>query len=92
MLTARLATESTKVQPEQYVEQDLYEDWSENTETDESFFEDLPASSGVDLTHSQTVVPASYNVQNEESWEYVPKSNPQAYKSGVKEEREVFEL
>ena len=92
ILTTRLATEPTRMQTGRYVEQDSYESWGESTESDELFFEDLPASSRVDLSNSETVVPAPYNVQDEESWEYVSKSNPQAYKSKVQEEREVFEL
>ena len=92
MLTTRFATESTEGQPGQYVEQDEYESWGENCETDELFFEDLPASSGADLTYAEPVVPTPYDVQSEESWEYVPEPNPQAYKSKVLEEREVFEL
>ena len=92
MLTTRLATESPQEQSGRYIEQDSYESWSESTETDESFFEDLMASSRAEVTLSERVVPASYNVQTEESWEFVPKSNPQEYKSRVPEEREVFEL
>lgn len=92
MLTATLETESPKVQPGHYVENNSYESWSEDADTDESFFEDLPASSSADVTYSEGVVPSSYSVRNEESWEYVSKSNPQAYKSREQEEREVFEL
>ncbi|HKO44695.1 MAG TPA: hypothetical protein VJU84_15560 [Pyrinomonadaceae bacterium] len=90
MLATRLATESTTVSPERYGEQDSFDSWSETNETDEVFFEDLPASSRGGMSYSET--PAPYNVQNEDSWEYVPESNPQAYKSRVQEEREVFEL
>ena len=92
MLTTTLVTEQAIVEREHYVEQDPYESWGENPETEESFFETFSESSEVDLTYSEGVVPAPYDLQNEDSWEYVPKSNPQAYKSRVPEEREVFEL
>ena len=92
MLTTRLATASTGVQPGRNVEQDSYESWSEYTEANEVFFEDLTGRSGADVTYSETEQPAPYNAQDEESWEYVPESHPQAYKSKVQEEREVFEL
>ena len=92
MLATRLATESTTVSPGQYGEQDSFNSRSETNETDEVFFEDLPASSRARVTYSETVSPAPYNVQNKDSWEYLPESNPQAYKSRVQEEREVFEL
>ena len=88
MLTTRLAAESPIVEPTRYVEREAYESWGENTETEESFFEDLTANSRAD----ETIVPAPYSADNEESWEYVPESNPQAFKSRVQEEREVFEL
>ena len=92
MLATRLATESTTVPPGQHGEQDSFDSWGETNEIDEVFFEDLPASSRARVTDSETVSPAPYNVQKEDSWEYVPEANPQAYKSRVQEEREVFEL
>ena len=91
MLTTS-ASESADVQSARYVEQDLFDNWSETNETDEVFFEDLPASSRGGVSDSETVAPTHYSLQNKDSWEYVPESNPQAYKSKVQEEREVFEL
>ena len=92
MLTTRRANESTNVQAGRYVEQDLFEGWSETNEIAEELFEGLPASPKAGVSYSETVAPAPYNVQNQDSWGYVPESNPQAYKSRVQEEREVFEL
>ena len=85
ILTTRLATASTGVQPGRNVEQDSYESWNEYTETDESFLEDFTSRSRADVTNSETAMPAPYNAQDEESWEYVPESHPQAYKSKVQE-------
>ena len=92
MLTTGQGTESTQAKPGPYGEQNSYESWSESSETDEWFFEDLPAGPRAEESHSERVVPASYNVQKEESWEYVPELDPQVYKSREQEEREVFEL
>lgn len=92
MLTTSVATASTEVQPGGHVGQDAYESWSENTESDDSFLKDWTASSKADVTYSERIVPTPYNAENEEPWEYVPESHPQAYNSKVQEEREVFEL
>ena len=74
-----------------FAEDDAYERWTEDS-TEDFFFEDLSTNVGSEVAYNKVEAAIPSNARGEEAWEYLPEPNPQAYKSRVQEEREVFEL
>lgn len=92
MLAARVSAASSRVGPGAYVDEDVYESLGESEVGRSEFSDEGTTERQSDVSYESAAASNHLDAIRDESWEFVERSNSQAYESRVREEREVFEL
>jgi hypothetical protein len=91
MFAARVSTDSSKVAPGGYVDEETYENW-DVTDAGSDLFSDPITEPQSPSTVEPEIASENFEANIDESWVFTRGSESQTYQGRLQEEREVFEL
>ena len=91
MLVARVSSDSAKVAPGGYVDEETYENW-DVTDVGSDLFSERITDPQSPHHFEPEIAPEDFEANVDESWVFTRGSETQTYQGRLQEEREVFEL